>query len=153
VGAGARVAQERAYLIRRFGRQDVFEFAGLLLDFGLAVHGEAVCEEALGKAVAADDAAGALTSAGSQFDNHRAIADRGGHRLQSVMAGIHERLVVVGLGRMRGRNYHSQFDHLFDRHADWESAVNFHPLNFGNLTVFFENPEFFQDFVELFFVR
>ena len=48
VGAGSRVAEERANLIRRSGREDVLELAGLLLDFRLALHGKAVGEQALG---------------------------------------------------------------------------------------------------------
>src|SRR5579863_475858 len=67
VGAGARVAEECAYLVGGFGRENVFELAGLLFDFGFAVHGEAVGEEALREAVAADDVGGALTAAGREF--------------------------------------------------------------------------------------
>src|SRR5277367_6075178 len=38
VRTGPRMAQKRAYLIRRFGRQDVLELTRLLLDLRLAVH-------------------------------------------------------------------------------------------------------------------
>jgi hypothetical protein len=58
------MTQEGAYLVGGFGGQNVLELAGLLLDFGLAVHGKAVGEQALGKAVAADDVGGTLTAAG-----------------------------------------------------------------------------------------
>ena len=63
VRAGPRMTQERADLVRRARRQDVFELAGLLFDFRLTVHGEAVGEEALGQAVAANDAARFVASA------------------------------------------------------------------------------------------
>ena len=63
------MAQERADLIRGFGGEDVLELAGLLLDFGFAVHGEAVGEQALGQAMTADDAAGAFASARRQRDD------------------------------------------------------------------------------------
>ena len=65
--AGARVAQEGANLVGGFGREDVLELAGLLFDLGLAVHGEAVGEQALGKAVTANDVSGALAAARGQF--------------------------------------------------------------------------------------
>ena len=68
--ACSRMSQERADLIRRFGRENVLELAGLLLDFRLAVHRQAVGEQALGQTVAANDAAGPLAAARSQFDDH-----------------------------------------------------------------------------------
>src|SRR5579864_1530335 len=69
VGAGAGVAQEGAYLVGGFGREDVLELAGLLLDFGFAVHGKAVGEEAFRQAVATNDIGGALAAAGRQLDD------------------------------------------------------------------------------------
>jgi len=42
------MAQERADLVGRFRRENVLELAGLLLDFGFAIHREAVSEDALG---------------------------------------------------------------------------------------------------------
>ena len=72
--AGARVSEEGAYLVGGFGREDVFELAGLLLDFRFAVHGQAVGEQALGQAMAADDAAGAFAAARSEFHDQSAIA-------------------------------------------------------------------------------
>ena len=65
--ASARVAEEGAYLVGGFGREDVLELAGLLFDFGLAVHGEAVGEQSLSQAVAANDVSGALTAARGKF--------------------------------------------------------------------------------------
>lgn len=72
--AGPGMAQEGADLVGCLGRQDVLELTGLLLDLGLAVHGETVGEEALGKAVTADDAAGALAAVWGQFDDQRAVS-------------------------------------------------------------------------------
>ena len=99
--AGAGMAEEGADLVRRFGRQDVFELAGLLFDFGFAVQGQAIGEQALGQPVAANDVGRALTSAGSELDDHAAIAGGNAGRLERIVARIHERLVIVRLGRMR----------------------------------------------------
>jgi len=74
VGAGAGVAQEGADLVGGLGGQNVFELAGLFFDFGFAIHGEAVGEQSLSQAVAADDVGSALAAAGCEFDNHAAVA-------------------------------------------------------------------------------
>jgi hypothetical protein len=68
------VAEERADLVGRFGGEDVLELAGLLLDLGFAVHGEAVGEKALGQAVATNDVAGAFAAARREFDDQGAVA-------------------------------------------------------------------------------
>jgi hypothetical protein len=68
------MAKECAYFVGGFGRKNVFELAGLLFDFGFAVHGEAVGEQALGEAVTANNIRGALTAAGREFHDHAAIA-------------------------------------------------------------------------------
>src|SRR5271156_1022195 len=75
VGAGLGGSEKRADLVRRFGREDVFELAGLLLDFGFAVHGQAIGEEALREAVRADDAAGTFSARRRKFDDQRSVAD------------------------------------------------------------------------------
>src|ERR1041385_5912086 len=49
VRAAARMSQKCADLIGRFRRQDVLELASLLLDLGLAVHGQAISKEPLGQ--------------------------------------------------------------------------------------------------------
>ena len=69
------MTQKSADLVGSFGREDMLELAGLLFDFGLAVHGEAVGEKAFREAMAADDAGGAFASAGSEFDDHGAVTD------------------------------------------------------------------------------
>src|SRR5580658_11080481 len=81
VGAGARVTEERADFIGGLGRENVFELAGLLLDFRFAVHGQAVGEKPLRQTMTANDAAGALAAACGQFDNRRAVAHRCRYRL------------------------------------------------------------------------
>ena len=101
--ASARVTEERAYLVGGFGRKDVLELAGLLFDFGLAIHGKTVGEQALSKAVSANDVSGALAAAGREFHNHAAVAGRNSGRLQRIVAGVDEWLVIVGLRRMRSR--------------------------------------------------
>lgn len=52
------MAQERADALVELRADDVFEFAGLVVGFGV-VHREGVFEQTLGEAVAADDVAGA----------------------------------------------------------------------------------------------
>jgi hypothetical protein len=42
------MSQERADFVGSAGRENVLELAGLLLDFGLAVHGETVGKQAFG---------------------------------------------------------------------------------------------------------
>src|SRR5271165_7109434 len=69
VRAGARVSEERTDLVSRFSREDMFELAGLLLDFRFAVHRKTVGKQALSQAVTADDAAGAFASARSQLND------------------------------------------------------------------------------------
>ena len=61
--------EEGADLVGSLGRQDVFEFTGLLLDFSFAIHGERIGEETLGEPVAADDVGGTLQSAWRKFDD------------------------------------------------------------------------------------
>ena len=61
--------EEGADFVGRFGGEDVLELAGLLLDFGFAVHGERVGKEPLGESMPADDVGGALMSAGREFDD------------------------------------------------------------------------------------
>jgi len=46
VRASERVVEEGADLVGGFGGEDVLELAGLLFDFGFAVHGEGIGEEA-----------------------------------------------------------------------------------------------------------
>src|SRR5271166_370781 len=150
--AGARMAQKCAYFVGGFGREDVLELARLLLDFGLAVHGEAVGEQALGQTVAADNVCGALTAAGGELDDEAAVAGRNPARLQGIVAGIDERLVIVGFGRMRSRREQTQVNHFLYCDAYRQRAVHFHAADFGDLAVFRQRPKFFQHFVELLFV-
>ena len=58
VRASFWMAEEGADALVKFGRDDVFEAAGLLVDFGF-IDGEGVGEEAFGEAVAANYIAGA----------------------------------------------------------------------------------------------
>ena len=43
-------------------------------------------------------------------------------------------------------------DHFLDRDAYRQSSVHFHAADFGDLAVLSKRPEFFEHFVELFFV-
>ena len=67
VGAGFWMAQERADTLVQLGTDDVFEFAGLVVGFGV-VDREGVFEEALGQAVAADDIAGTASTCVGELD-------------------------------------------------------------------------------------
>src|SRR5580658_5561525 len=149
VRASAWMSEKGAYLVRGFRREDVFELAGLLLDFRFAVHGQAVGKEALGQAMATDDAAGAFSPARREFHNQRAIADGRSYGLERVVAGIHERLVIMRMRRMRRRNHQLHLNHLVNRQTDRQRAVHLHALDFRDFAVFGQHPEFFKHLVEL----
>ncbi len=53
----------------------MFKLASLLLDFGLAVHREAVGEQALCQTMSANDAACFFTSPGRELHHQRSVAD------------------------------------------------------------------------------
>ena len=132
----------------------MFELACLLLNLRFAVHGEAICEKSLGEAMAANNAAGQASSALGELDDHAAIFNR--HfvaRLQRVVAGIDELFVMMRLGGMRPRRYQAELGHFFDGNTDRQSSVHVHVLDLGDLAMLFHGPEFFEDLVELLFVR
>ncbi len=149
VRASRRMPQERAYLVRCFRAEDVFELAGLLFDFAFTVHGEAVGEEALREAMATDDANSAFAAPAGEFNDLTAIAERRGGGLERIMTGIDEGLVMMGFGRMRAGGDQSERNHFFDRDADGQRAMDFHVFELGDLVIFREGPELFEDFVEL----
>ena len=66
VRAGFRMAKKSANALVELGADDVFEFAGLRMRFGV-VDGKSVLEEALGEAVAADDVACAPAAHGREL--------------------------------------------------------------------------------------
>ena len=129
------MTQERADLVRGFGREDVLEFARLLLDLRLAIQSQAVGKQPLRKPVPANDVGGTLAPTRRKLDNHAAVTGRNRSRFQSVMAWIHKRLVIVCLRRMWRSGNESHLRHLFDRDADWQRAVNLHTADFRNLAV------------------
>ena len=141
--------KKRTDLVGRFGREYVFELASLLLDFGFAIHCQAVGKQSLGQAMAANDATGTLAPARREFHNHGAIPDRRRHRLKRFMARIHEWLVVVGMRRMRRGDHKPHLHHLLNRQTHGQRAVDLHALDFGNLAVLGQHPEFFEHFVKL----
>jgi hypothetical protein len=61
------MAQERTDTLVQLGTDDVFEFTGLVVGFGV-VDREGVFEEALGQAVAADYIAGAASACVGELD-------------------------------------------------------------------------------------
>ena len=73
----------------------MLELAGLLLDFGLAIHGEAVSEEALGQSVTSNDAAGFLTSTRCQGDDCASVGNENAFRTHGIVTRIHKGLVPV----------------------------------------------------------
>ena len=99
--------------------------------------------------MAADDADGAFASAIGEFDDLTAISQGRSSGLERVMAGIDEGLVMMRLGRMRASREQSERNHFFDRDADGKGTVDFHVFELGDLIVFGEGPEFFEDFVKL----
>ena len=91
----ARVVEEGADFVGGFGGQNVLELAGLLFDFGLAVHGERVGEETFGEAVAADDVGGALHAAGREFDDQGAVSNGNTGGFERVVTRVHESSVMM----------------------------------------------------------
>ena len=61
------MTEEGADALIELGADDVFEFAGLIVGFGV-FDGECVFEKAFGEAVAADDVAGAARAGVGEFD-------------------------------------------------------------------------------------
>jgi hypothetical protein len=61
------MAEERAYTLVELGADDVFEFAGLIVGFGI-FDGERVFEQALGQAMAAHHVARAARACVGQLD-------------------------------------------------------------------------------------
>ena len=56
---------------------------------------------------------------------------------------------MMGFGRMRAGGDQSERNHFFDRDADGQRAMDFHVFELGDLVIFREGPELFEDFVEL----
>jgi hypothetical protein len=75
------VAKERADLVRSFRRENVLEFAGLLLDFRFTFQCQAIREKTLREAVPTNDVRSSLPSARGQFNDQTAIAHRNAGRL------------------------------------------------------------------------
>src|ERR1051325_2070540 len=70
---GLRMPEEGADALCRFGRQDVFELAGLFFDLGLIHHPEALGEQHFGQAVATYHVGCALAAAVREFHHRRPI--------------------------------------------------------------------------------
>src|SRR5262249_47561846 len=100
MGASSWVPQECADLVCRLRRQNVLEFACLLLDFGFAVHSKAVGEQTPRQPVSPDDVRGFLSPTVRHLYDQCSIAHRSTIRLQRVVTWVDKRLVIVGLGRM-----------------------------------------------------
>jgi len=130
--------EESADLVGGFGREDVLELASLLLDFGFAIHGERIGEEALGETVAADDVGGALVASRGELDDGGTVAGGNTSRFQRVMARIDEGFVLVRFRRMRTGCDQSHGRHFLYGDGDGQRAVNFHLSDFGQLSVLFE---------------
>src|ERR1035437_9459840 len=82
----SRMVEESADLVGGFRREYVLKLTRLLLDFGFAVHGKRIGEEALGQTVPANDIGRSLMSTRGEFDDRRAVANRKASRLQRVVA-------------------------------------------------------------------
>src|SRR5579862_119086 len=73
VGTSSGMTEEGADFVGRLGRENVLELAGLLLDLRFAVESQAVGEQALGQAVAANDVGRPQSAARSKFHDQAAI--------------------------------------------------------------------------------
>ena len=118
----------------------MLELAGLLLDFGFAVHRQTVGEKTLGEAMTANDVSRALTAAGGQFDNHAAVPNRHAGRLQRLVTRIHKTFVIVRLWRVGRSSNQSEPNHFLDRNTYRQCAMNFHVFQFGDLAVLVQRP-------------
>src|SRR5947207_7900636 len=98
--ASLGMSQECANLVCGFGREDVLELAGLLLDLRFTFEGQTVGKQPFREPMASNDIRGPLASALCQLDNHAAVADRDAGWLEGIVAGIHERFVMVADRRM-----------------------------------------------------
>ena len=85
------MAEERADALVEFGADDVLEFAGLIVGFGI-FDGECVLEQSFGQAVAAHDVAGSARARVGQLD----VAVEGLHQLQFDHAAQHARGGFIG---------------------------------------------------------
>src|SRR5256885_16097555 len=110
-------------MIRRPPRSTLFPyttlFRSLLLDLRLAIQSQAVGKQPLSKPVPANDVGGALAPTRRKLDNHAAVTNGNRSRFQSVMAWIHERLVIVRFQGMRRSRHETHLCHLFDRYPHW----------------------------------
>src|SRR5437870_9151732 len=120
------MTQKGTNFVGCFWREDVFEPARLLLDLRLAIQSQAVGKQPLSKPVPANDVGGALAPTRRKLDNHAAVTNGNRSWFQSVMAWIHERLVIVRLQGMRRSRYKSNLRHLVDRYADRQGAMDLH---------------------------
>src|SRR5579884_4088670 len=139
VRAGARMPQERTDSVRSFGREDVLELAGLLLDFLFVHHAEALGEQTLGEAMAANDVGSALASPGRELDHELTVAEVGSSGLQGIMAGIDDVLVSMGLGWVGPRRDQAELVHFLDRNGDRQRSVHFHAAHFSGLAVLLQD--------------
>src|SRR5579862_8960625 len=140
VGTSSGMTEEGADFVGGLGRENVLELAGLLLDLRFAVESQAVGEQALGQAVAANDVGRPQSAARSKFHDQAAITCRHAGWLESVMARVHERLVIMRFWRMWSGGEQSEGSHLIHRDADRQCAVNFQMLDFGDLSVLLDRP-------------
>src|SRR5215472_2643024 len=103
VGTGPWMTEERANAGCGFGRQDVFELAGLLGDFPLVVHVKRLSEKTLRQAMAADDVFGALAPLLCEDDHALAVSGKIRGRTESHVAPVEHLLVHVRLSCMDGK--------------------------------------------------
>jgi hypothetical protein len=56
------------------------------------------------------------------------------------------------MGRMRRGNHQTHLNHLLNRQADGQRAVDLHALDFGDFAMLGQHPQFLEHFIELLFV-
>src|ERR1700682_2356941 len=149
---GSWVPEERADLVRGFGRQDVFELAGLLFDFSFTLQRETIRKEPLRQPMAPNNIGSTVATAFREFYDHAAIAGGNSGRFKRLVARIDEWPVGMRLGRMWSGGNQPERGHLFNCNADRQRAMDFHALNFGDLSILGQRPQFFQNLVKLLLV-
>jgi hypothetical protein len=116
------MTEERADSVSRFQRQNVFELAGLLFDFGLVLDFQRLGKQPFRQTVTADDVCRALASAGSEIHDGVTVRRHAMHGMYDFVTAVQHRPVGVRLGGMRAKLQQSQFSHALDGDRNWQRA-------------------------------
>jgi len=147
------MSEESADLISNFRRENMFEFAGLLLDLFLIFNMQSLDEEPLGEAVSADDVLCALASALGKVQAEFAVVGDAAMRLDLVMAAVWDGCVRMRLlFTMRAPRDQSHLLHVLDGHGHWQCTFHLQAAFFSDVMVLHAYPYLFKHLIELFLI-